>query len=92
MNNIIEFKYKYTVVPNCYKYSYEEINILGRYIYTERKVKGLVVTRTAKSYANEIRAHKRAYKLGIMRSHSKDVDLEENLNKKLEIIYRILGI
>jgi len=89
--NII-YKLDCTTVLDCYKLSYKEIDKVGREIFSKRKLKGLPVTRTAQSYANEIRTHKRAYKLGIMKNHSKDADLEENLSKKLEIIYKIFGL
>lgn len=87
----IKYGLNSTKVVDCYKLSYKEIEKIGREIFAKRKLQGLKVTRDANSYANEIRAHKRAYKLGIMRSHSKDADLEENLNKKLEILYKIVG-
>lgn len=80
-----------TTVYDCYKYSSKEINLLGDVIISERKLRELPVTRTPKSYASEIKAHKRAYLIGYKRSHSKDADLEENITKWNEIKYRILG-
>ena len=50
------------------------------------------VTRTKDSYVSEWKAHNRLYNLGIARNHTRNVDLEENLSKKNEIIWRILGI
>lgn len=61
-------------------------------IINHRKSENLPVTRTKSSYVSEWKAHNRLYNLGIARSHTKDVDLEENLSKKNEIIWRILGI
>lgn len=81
-----------TTVYDCYKYSSKEIDLLGDVIISERKLRELPVTRTPKSYASEIKAHKRAYKLGIMRSHTKDADLEESISKNKEILYRIIGV
>ena len=57
-----------------------------------RKIKGYPVTRTKASYIAEWKVHNRLYRLGIKRSHTKDVDLEENIDKCKDIGYRILGI
>ena len=57
-----------------------------------RKIKGYPVTRTKASYIAEIKAHNRLYRLGIKRSHTKDVDLEERINKFIDIIWRIIGL
>ena len=88
----IKYTKKCTTVYDCYEYTNKEIDKIGKEIVSKRKLKGYKVTRTAESYSNEIKAHKRAYKLGIMRNHSKDADLEENLSKKLEIVYKVFGI
>ena len=87
----IEFKEKCTVVYDCYKYNNGYINYVANLIVSERKLRGLPVTRSSKSYANEIRAHKRAYKLGIMRNHTKDCDCEEPISKIKDLIYGIFG-
>lgn len=60
-------------------------------IITHRKAIGYPITRTKLSYVSEWKAHNRLYNLGIARSHTKNVDLEENLSKKNEIIWKILG-
>lgn len=49
------------------------------------------VTRAKDSYVSEWKAHNRLYKLGLFKSHTKNVDLEENLSKKNELIWKILG-
>lgn len=82
---------KCTTVYDCYKLSNKQIDRIAKIIVEMRKEFNLKVTRTAKSYANEIKAHKRAYLIGYKRSHSKDADLEENITKWNEIKYRILG-
>lgn len=48
--------------------------------------------RTLKSLADEWIAHTRLYKLGIMRDHTADVDLEYPQNKLHSIVWSILGI
>ena len=57
-----------------------------------RKIKGYPVTRTKASYIAEWKAHNKLYRLGIKRNHTKDVDLEENINKCKDIIYRVIGV
>lgn len=88
---MIKYTKTYTTVYDCYKYTNKEIDKLGLTIFSQRKLKDLPVTRTAKSYSSEIKAHKRAYLIGYKRSHSKDADLEENITKWNEIKYRIFG-
>ena len=48
--------------------------------------------RNEKSLLSEWRAHNRLYCIGYKRNHTKDVDLEYPVNKKYEILYRIIGI
>ena len=84
---------KYT--KNCTKvydsYLIDNVNNVAGEILITRIEKGLLVTRTMKSYAREIKAHNRLYKLGLFRSHTKDTDLEENIKKWKEIIFEIIG-
>ena len=91
MKNIKYFKHC-TVVYDCYKLSNKEINDISKEIVKQRKDRKLLLTRTAKSYMSEIKAHKRAYLLGIKKDHSKDADLEENMCKSKEILYKIFGV
>ena len=86
------FRIQYTIVLDCYKYTNKEIKELGKEIVRKRTLQGLSVTRTANSYSSEIKAHKRLYKLGIMKKHTEDADLEENLDTILKIFYFILGL
>lgn len=61
-------------------------------IATTRIIKGLPQKRTEKSYINEIKAHNRLYNLGLFRNRTKDVDLEEDIKKWKERIFRIISI
>ena len=61
-------------------------------ILVERQTKGYLVTRNIKSYIREWKAHNRLYKLHLFRSHTKDVDLEENIPLWKEIIWMILSL
>ena len=49
------------------------------------------VTRSINSYVREWRGHNRLYKWDIARSHTKDVDLNENNSIFEEIIWLIIG-
>lgn len=60
-------------------------------IYIIRQFKNLLQVRTEESYFYEIKAHNRLYNLGLFRSHTKDTDLEENIKKWKEILFRIIG-
>ena len=86
------FRPNYTVVLDCDIYTDKQIKKLGEEIVRKRKLQGLLVTRTAKSYASEIKTHKRLYKLGIAKKRTKDCDCEENLDIILKIFYYILGM
>jgi len=87
----VKFTENCTIVYDCYQYDYISINIIGEIIAITRKENNLLVTRTNTSYANEIRAHKRLYKLGLFKSHTKDADLEENIKWYKELFYNIIG-
>lgn len=84
---------KYT--KNCTKiydgYKCNDVDKLVDEIIKTRYGKKLPITRDHTSYVREIKAHNRLYKLGIARSHTKDVDLEENIAKNNELIWRIIG-
>lgn len=89
--NIKYFK-QCTVVYDCYKLSNKEINNIAKEIVSQRKERKLLLTRNEKSYASEIKAHKRAFLLGYKRDHTKDADLEENMCKSKEILYKLFGV
>ena len=86
----IKYTKNCTTVINSY--AVKDISCAVDEIIAYRKSINYPVTRTKSSYVIEWKAHNRLYNLGIARSHTKDVDLEENLSKKNEIIWRILGI
>lgn len=71
-------------------YKYDADKLADEIIKTRYKAK-LSITRDHTSYAREIRGHDRLYKLGLFKSHTKDVDLEEQNSKLMEIIWRIIG-
>ena len=81
---------------NCTKvydsYKVKNIDKLVDEIIKIRKENKYKVTRSKKSYVSEIKAHNRLYKLGISRNHTKDTDMEENISKKNDILFRIVGI
>lgn len=54
-------------------------------------VKGFKTDRSMTSMVNEWKAHNLLYNLHIARSHTKDVDIESSISKKLDFIYKILG-
>lgn len=56
-----------------------------------RKITKRPVTRSINSYVREWRGHNRLYKWGIARSHTRDVDLNENNNIIEELLWLILG-
>ena len=57
------------------------------------KIDGRIVyTRTVNEWTKEWKAHNRLYKLGLYRSHTKHVDLNEDETSFRKLIYKILGI
>lgn len=89
----VEIKYSVdcTTVYNCYLLKDKEIKTICDEIIKERKMRNFPVTRTKKSYINEIKAHKRLYLLNYKVSHTKDADLEEPITKSKELFYKITG-
>ena len=86
-------------------YTKENTHIENSYLLKTRKaireeVGKIVFVREAKmystrkhkwSYVNEWVAHNRLYRLGLFKSHTKDVDLEENESLIWGVIWFILG-
>ena len=72
-------------------YKMKDVEKEIKQIMEERKKQGYPVTRTLKSYIKETKAHNRLYKLGLFRSHTKDVDLEENIESWKEAVWFMLG-
>ena len=85
----VKYTKNLTTIYDSYKIKDVESEI--KQIMEERKKQGYPVTRTLDSYVKETKAHNRLYKLGLFRSHTKCVDLEENIEKKTECVWKILG-
>lgn len=78
-----------THVEDSYKST--DIGLEVCYIIRERYVRGLPQTRTFESYVREWKGHNRLYKLHLFRSHTKDVDLNENNSVIEELIWKLIG-
>ena len=87
----VDYRETYTKVYDSYKYSNEEIEQAVEEIMQKRKELGLSVTRTKSSYISEWKSHNRLYRLGVQRSRTKDVDLEEEINQTRNFLYSIFG-
>ena len=87
----VDYRETYTKVYDSYKYSNEEIEQAVEAIMQKRKELGLSVTRTKSSYISEWKSHNRLYRLGIQRSRTKDVDLEEEIDQTRNFLYSIFG-
>ena len=72
-------------------YKEKDISLAVGYIIRERYLRHLSQTRTFESYVREWRGHNRLYYLHLFRSHTKDVDLEENQKPFWELIWLIIG-
>lgn len=82
---------KETKITNCYEIENNKIDGVVGMLIRERIMQDYEVTRPAYSYAREIRTHKRLYKMGLFKKHTKDADLEEPICFVKELIYGILG-
>ena len=87
----VDYRETYTKVYDSYAYSSREIEQAVEEIMQKRKELGLPVTRTKSSYISEWKSHNRLYKLGIQRSRTKDVDLEEEIDQTRNFLYSIFG-
>lgn len=87
----VDYRETYTKIYDSYKYSNEEIEQAVEEIMQKRKELGLSVTRTKSSYISEWKSHNRLYRLGIQRSRTKDVDLEEEIDQTRNFLYSIFG-
>lgn len=72
-------------------YKAKDINLEVMEIIRERNRRKLPVTRSFESYVREWRGHNRLYYLHLFRSHTKDVDLDENMSMFWELIWLIIG-
>ena len=92
MQPIISYSKENTRVENSYLIkSRLKISRAVSNIIKERERLGLPVTRDKKSYIREWVAHNRLYKLGLFKSHTKDVDMEEPIKWYYELIYWLIG-
>ena len=88
----ISYSEENTHVENSYLIdTKEEINFEVMNIIRERQYEKKPVTRTFDSYAREWKGHNNLFKLGLFKSHTKDVDLNENNSKLEELAWLILG-
>ena len=85
----IEYSEDNTHVVDSYKI--DNINLSVGYIIRERHLRHLKVTRAFESYVREWRGHNRLYNLHLFRSHTKDVDLDENMSMFWEVVWLIIG-
>lgn len=85
----IEYSEDNTHVVDSYKI--DNINLSVCYIIRERHLRHLKVTRSFESYVREWRGHNRLYNLHLFRSHTKDVDLDENMSMFWEVVWLIIG-
>ena len=80
-----------TTVHNSFLMEKEEVGDLITELLCERGRKRYPITRSHKSYARELIAHNRMYKMHLFRGHTRDSDLEENIKLWKEIIYWMFG-
>lgn len=89
----IKLKITYTENNTHVENSYLATNLdleVG-YIIRERYLRSLPQTRSFDSYVREWKAHNNLYKLGLFKSHTKHVDLEEPIKWYYELIYWLIG-
>lgn len=92
-----------TVIINGVKIKYNEeyVTIFNSYKVDGKRMRGILEgfrastgyesKRSVGSWIREWRTHNFLYKLGLFREHTKNCDLEENVNLLFRIIYFILG-
>lgn len=69
----------------------KSIRNMVEWLVEERKMRKYPITRTVDSYVREWKGHNRLYEMGIAKSHTKDVDLNENNNILEELLWKIIG-
>lgn len=87
----VEYTKNNTKIYDCYLLDNKQIRSIAEEIELARLNKELPQTRSRGSYYYEIKAHKRLYKLGLFRIHTKDCDCEENIKKWKDRLFRIIG-
>ena len=88
MNEIIYSKDNTHVVDS---YKVKDINLEVMEIIRERNRRKLPVTRTFDSYVREWKGHNNLYNIGLFRSHTASVDLNEDNSIIEELIWLIIG-
>lgn len=84
----IKYSERCVVIKDCYRVKDRGMReILEEF----KRMTGYKSKRSTRSWIREWKAHKRLYKLGIARSHTKDCDLEEEIKWWLEIVYMLVG-
>lgn len=84
-----EYTKENTHIENSYLATNLDLEV--SYMIRERHIRKLPVTRSFDSYVREWKAHNNLYKLGLFKSHTKDVDMEEPIKWYYELIYWIIG-
>ncbi len=79
-------------IKNSYKIKDKYIMKFVDLLYLKSIELGFKYTRSKRSWAKEIEAHNRLYKLGLFRSHTIDTDLSENESRFRLFIYNIISI
>jgi len=89
MEYIIDKDNKNITIKDSYKYADLETQVATIKIFLTSYE--WFNARSLKSYVREWRAHNRLYKLGLFKSHTKDVDLNVNESIFRRILYFFLG-
>ena len=92
--NIKDISYSKTNTHVLNSYLINDKNLIKEYvlkIIDERKKLNYPVTRTPESYVREWIGHNKLYKIGIVRSRTKDVDLNENNTFYAELVWKLIG-
>ena len=83
----------YSIIYDCSRLKNSiEINMEVIKMMLARMKAGFKCNRTRESYYNEILAHRRLYNLHLFRSHTRDVNLEENTKLINEILWKVLSL
>lgn len=80
-----------TCIYNSYRIDPDDVDVWIVKIRKKRHEKGFKTNRSFGSYARELKAHIRMYKMHLFRSHTKDTDLEEDIKLWKEIVYFFFG-
>ena len=77
---------------DSYKIKDKDIIKFVNLLYLKSIDLGFKYTRSKRSWAKEIEAHNRLYRLGLFKYHTIDTDLSENESKFRLFIYTIISI